>query len=49
MEGPGGIAPDEEIPLRRGIVAPAVAEEFPELVLLWTVVERGSGRTRTWT
>ena len=45
MEGPGGIAPDEEIPLRRGIVAPAVAEEFPELSLLWTVVERGSGRT----
>jgi DNA/RNA-binding domain of Phe-tRNA-synthetase-like protein len=47
MGSAGGLGPpdDDEIALERGLVAPEVAREFPELALVWTVVERGSGRS----
>jgi DNA/RNA-binding domain of Phe-tRNA-synthetase-like protein len=50
VEAPGGPvgpsqADEDEVPLARGRVAPAVAEEFPELALHSTVLERGSGRS----
>lgn len=36
---------EDELPLEFGAIAPDVAEEFPELALVWTLVERGSGRS----
>ena len=50
MEATGGplgpsSAGEDEVALAQGRVALAVAEEFPELALHSTVVERGSGRS----
>jgi DNA/RNA-binding domain of Phe-tRNA-synthetase-like protein len=39
---------EDEVPLTRGAIAPEVAEEFPELELVWTLVPRGSGRSPRW-